>query len=127
MFGEAIDQRRRGGLEIVAQCLAIRWLSRAGIDGGKHVLEPGTTEVPLQILSFNGTLLHARWTSFTLEIEYESQSRASALLNTAPARSWVDGREPVVLSASDHTTLILPRGHHKVVIQAASSATSEAF
>jgi hypothetical protein len=89
---------------------------------GTHVVRPGTVELPLRIVAFNGTLLQARWTGFTLELEYQSESRAAALLNQAPGGAWVDGQEPLTLAASDHTTLLLPRGRHKVVIQAPGRA-----
>jgi hypothetical protein len=85
---------------------------------GKHLVQPGVSEVPLRILGFNGTLLQARWTGFTVEFEYSSESRAAALLEEPPAGAWVDGKAPAILDAGDHTTLLLPRGHHKVVIQA---------
>jgi hypothetical protein len=85
---------------------------------GRHVIEAGSSPLPLRILGFNGTLLQARSTGFTIEFEYQSESKAAALLDQEPAGAWVDGKEPLILPASDHTTLLLPRGHHKVVIQA---------
>ena len=84
---------------------------------GKHVVERGSSDEPMRIVGFNGTLLQARWTGFTLEFEYQSESRAAALIDQAPGGVWVDGKDPLVLTASDHTTVLLPRGRHKVVIQ----------
>jgi hypothetical protein len=113
--------------------LGLRWRGPVLVDGspwpfhnadtvwlpvGKHTVQPGTSEVPLRILGFNGTLIQGRWTGFTVEFEYEGESRAAALLNEPPAGAWVDGKVPVILEATGHTTLLLPRGRHKVVIQA---------
>jgi hypothetical protein len=92
---------------------------------GRHVVERGTVELPLRVLGVNGTLLQARWTGFTVELEYQSESRAAVLLDRAPAGAWVDGKEPVTLANPDHTTLLLPRGRHKVVIQAQGRARAD--
>ena len=111
--------------------LGLRWDGPVSVDGapwpihnrdtvwlpvGKHLVQPGASEVPVRVLGFNGTLLQARWTGFTVELEYESESRAAALIEEAPAGAWVDGKAALILSAGDHTTLLLPRGRHKVVI-----------
>jgi hypothetical protein len=108
----------------------IKWTGPVNVDGapwpvqgremvwlpvGKHVVDPGTSDLPLHIVSFNGTLLQARWTGFTLEFDYQSEARATALLDGKPSGAWVDGKEPAILVAADHTTLLLPRGRHKVV------------
>jgi hypothetical protein len=102
------------------QSREVVWLS-----AGKHVVTKGSAEVPLRILAFNGTLLQARWTGFTVELEYQSDSKATALLSQSPAGVWVDGREPVILDGTDHTTILLPRGHHKVVMQAPQPHSSD--
>jgi len=113
--------------------LGLRWDGPVSVDGapwpfhnretvwmpvGRHLAEPGGAEVPVRILGFNGTLLQARWTGVAVEFEYQSDSRAAALLEEPPAGAWVDGKKPLILAAGSHTTLLLPRGRHKVVIEA---------
>ncbi len=117
----------------------VRWNGPALVDGvpwpvqsretvwlpvGKHVVEPAASELPLRVIGFNGTLLHAKWTGFTIELEYQSEARASAMLDGAPDGVWVDGKEPLTVAGGDRTTLLLPRGHHKVVIHAAPARNS---
>jgi hypothetical protein len=132
----------RSGNKVSVDCpsgVGLRWEGPASVDGapwpvlspdtvwlpaGKHVVEPGSANLPLHILGFNGTLLNARWTGATLEFEYQSESRAAALLDQPPGGAWVDGREPIVLPASGHTTLLLPRGRHKVVIRTSAQTLS---
>jgi hypothetical protein len=114
--------------------LGVHWAGPVSVDGapwpfhnrhtvwlpvGKHLVQPAASDVPLRILGFNGTLLQARWTGFTVEFEYESDSRAAAMIEGVPGGAWVDGKVPLTLAAGDHTTLLLPRGRHKVVIQQA--------
>ncbi len=128
------EERTSGGVTVDCPAgLGLRWDGPVTVDGaawpfhsrdtvwlpvGKHLVQPGVAEIPMRILGFNGTLLQARWTGSGVEFEYESDSRAAALLEEAPAGAWVDGKVPVILAAGDHTTLLLPRGRHTVVIQA---------
>jgi hypothetical protein len=132
---------QHSGAKVTIDCppgFGIRWDGPVTVDGdawpiqsqdtvwlpvGVHTVEAGGSTVPLRILSFNGTLLKARWTGFTAELEYVSESRAAALLDHAPGAAWVDGKEALTLPASDHVTLLLPRGHHTVVIQAQGHQT----
>ena len=116
----------------------IRWNGPVAVDGeawplqsgdtvwlpvGKHTVTRGGATTPLHIVGFNGTLLRARWTGFTAELEYESESRAAALVDQSPGGAWVDGKEALTLQAGSHVTLLLPRGRHKVVIQAPKPQT----
>ncbi|HEY3838881.1 MAG TPA: hypothetical protein VGL72_20035 [Bryobacteraceae bacterium] len=132
-----VRSSERNGAKVSLDCppgVGIRWEGPVNLDGspwpvqdqntvwlpvGKHIVEPGSVVLPVHIVGFNGTLLSARWTGITLEFEYQSESRAAALLDQAPKSAWVDGREPVILPSSGHTTLLLPRGHHKVVVRTA--------
>jgi hypothetical protein len=91
---------------------------------GRHVVEPGSTEVPLKILAFNGTIEQVRSTGLSIEVEYQSDSKAIALLDRAPAGAWVDGNQPVLISAGDHTAVMLPRGSHTLVLEASGPTHS---
>jgi hypothetical protein len=133
--GASVRSLERSGGKVSVDCppgFGMRWEGPVSVDGapwpvqnretvwlpvGKHVVEPGSAEVPLRILSFNGTLLQAKWTGSAVEFEYQSDSRAAALLDQVPGGVRVDGKEALILTAADHTTLLLPRGRHNVVIQ----------
>jgi hypothetical protein len=126
----------RAGDQLTIDCppgFGLRWSGPALVDGvpwpvqdtetlwlpvGVHLIEHGKTTPPLKMLGFNGTLVSARWTGATLEFNYTSDSRATALLNTSSLHAAVDGREAQLLRADGHTTLLLPRGKHNVVIRA---------
>ena len=134
--GATVRKVDRSGGKLSLDCPAgfgVRWKGPVMVDGlpwpvqsgdtawlpvGQHLVEPGSADLPLRVLGFNGTLLNARWTGFTVELEYQSESRAAALLDQKPAGARVDGKEPLVFSGPGHTTLLLPRGHHKLVLQA---------
>src|SRR4029077_14529289 len=80
---------------------------------GKHTVEPASSDTPFRIVGFNGTLLQARWTGSAAEFEYQSDSRAAALLDRVPGSVRVDGKDATLIPAGDHTTVLLPRGRHK--------------
>jgi hypothetical protein len=124
-----------------ANGIGVRWSGPATVDGtlwpvrsseavwlppGKHTIEKATADAPLRLTSFNGTLLSATWTGATLEFEYTSDSRAAALLQQPPGAAWVDGREAVIMAAPDHSTLLLPRGRHRVVVRPTDAAPNGA-
>jgi hypothetical protein len=96
----------------------VQGLGTVWLAGGKHVISRAPSDLPIHIVNFNGTLLAARWTGYTVEIDYASDSRATAVLDQCPVGAWVEGKEVVTLSSFSHTTLVLPRGQHKLVIQA---------
>jgi len=110
----------------------VRWEGPAAVDGipwpirsnntiwmpsGKHTISHTENDPPIMITAFNGTLLKARWTGATLELQYSSDSRATAIVKTKPKKVSVDGREAIAVDTPDHTTLLLPRGRHEVVIE----------
>lgn len=134
----SVRSAERSATRVAVDCLpgfGLRWDGPALVDGvpwpvrnrdtvwlpvGKHIVEPGGSEVPLRVLGFNGILMNAKSSGTTIELEYQSDSRATALLDRQPAGvcvDGVDGKEPLIIRAADHSTLLLPRGRHKVVIR----------
>ncbi len=127
-------QRKDGAVSLECSAgLGLRWEGPVLMDGapwpfhsrdtvwvpkGKHVVQGGSQELPLRVVAFNGTLLQARWTGSGTEFEYERDSRAAALVEGTSVGAWADGKPVPSLAAGDHTTLLLPRGRHRVVIQA---------
>jgi hypothetical protein len=113
--------------------VGIPWKGAAAIDGlpwiaydgqtvwlpaGRHTVEPTPATAGLRLLRLNGFLKTARPAGDGgIEVTYESDARALAVLDRPPRRVEVDGSEiPAVLAGP--RTLILPRGQHIVRINA---------
>ena len=90
---------------------ATLWLPR-----GAHSIEAGGGEAVRRVLDFNGSLRSATELRTGVELAYESQARAIAVLNFAPARVEVDGVavKPEVMANGGRFELMLPRGQHLV-------------
>lgn len=130
-LASGVSMERNGQALTVTSCkgVGVRWPGPANVDGtpwpiydgrtvwlpaGKHVINSGQAELPVRITSFNGVLLTAHVTGSAVEFEYESDSRSAALVSGRIGRASVDGHSAVILAAGDHTTLLLPRGRHRV-------------
>ena len=88
------------------------------LPAGKHQLTPATGPSRVRMLRFTGDLLAARSFENGLEFSYASRSRAIALTSRPPATVIIDGRQSDVkiLSAERHWAILLPRGHHRVLL-----------
>jgi hypothetical protein len=110
--------------------IGVHWTGPATVDGhdwpvadgstvwmpaGSHTIG-GSARVPeRRVLSFNGLLRSATSTARGLELCYESNSRALAVLEKAPSALKLDGVPFPIRMAGN--ALLLPRGHHTVSIQ----------
>jgi hypothetical protein len=121
-----VGLRWRGPISVDGAPWAFHNRDTAWLPAGKHTVTAGRSEPPVQVVGLNGTLLNAHWSGSALEFEYESDCRAAALLAGASGRESVDGKTPEMLSAGDHTTLLLPRGRHKVVLPGKEDALETA-
>ncbi|MCC6363576.1 MAG: hypothetical protein IT165_08620 [Bryobacterales bacterium] len=111
----------------------VKWQGPAKVDGapwpvvsqgtvwlpaGEHVVEPGDGDPAVQVLDLNAELKSARVEGTTLELAYESTTRALAILNRTPKKLEVDGREvePKVWVFDEGWVLVLPPGQHVVTL-----------
>ena len=130
-----------GGVAVSsAQAIGVAWSGPVTVDGrlwpyrdeatvwlppGNHRVEPAQTSTPFLLRSFNGGLRTAGFEDGTLEISYDSSSRAIALLSRAPSKVEIDGASvpPVILDGAPlpgetkSFALLLPRGQHLVTVQ----------
>lgn len=114
--------------------VGVHWKGDAVVDGqrwplsdgdtvwlpaGAHAVEADATEGSrLRVSHFNGAVRSARMDgNGRIEISYQSQSRAIAMLSSVPGRVEVDGADQVLRLAGPRT-LLLPRGQHVVTITA---------
>jgi hypothetical protein len=88
------------------------------IPAGPHVVESATRGAPAaRIVDFNGNLQSARYAKDgAIQISYQSDSRALAIVDRKPLRVEIDGAaaDSEVMLGS---TVVLPRGQHLVTIQ----------
>ena len=87
------------------------------LPSGAHSLETGSRSAGMRILDFNGDLRDATiGADGSVEILYDSTSRALAIVEPTPSSLQIDGQSaPLELFGK---TLVLPRGHHRAVIGA---------
>lgn len=84
---------------------------------GPQVVEPAPAVSDFRVLYFNGDLRSARARPRGLELAYQSDSRALAVLNARPASLEIDGQKVDPQMTGD--VLALPRGQHLVVVEPA--------
>lgn len=134
--GAVVSRFDRVGSKLVVESpsgVGVAWRGPALVDGeawpvasdsvlwlpaGGHSVErgSGTAHFP-RVLDFNGELKGARVLSGgSVEIAYQSVSRAFAVLERKPVKVEIDGAATPVRVAGDRT-LVLPRGQHLVTIQ----------
>ncbi len=109
------------------QAVGVPWSGPAMVDGkvwpmrddsvvllpaGSHSLEASVKDAPARILDFNGELKAASATQSGVEIAYQSNSRALALVRKRPVRLDIDGAPASISMFGD--VLILPKGQHIV-------------
>jgi len=123
---ESREERGRGH--------GVKWEGAASVDGkpwpvadsstvwlpaGTHTLEPGAPSSSPRVLDFNGELVSAeRRGGSSVEVSYQSSSRALALVDRKPVRLELDGGDALLsfLASGGNYTLVLPRGQHLVTI-----------
>jgi hypothetical protein len=83
---------------------------------GPVAVEPAATPAPLHVLDFNGDLQTAAVQNGGVEISYQSQHRAVAVLDCRPDGVEIDGSavEPQWTVEGGRYTMVLPRGQHVV-------------
>ena len=131
--GAVAKRYERSGDRLIvesARPLGVRWKGGAKVNGriwpvsdgetiwlpaGSFVLEPA--EIPASAIThFNGSLRTAVSSGKTIELSYQSGSRALAVLNGNVKRLEVDGQEVAATMAAEKV-LALPRGQHLVSIE----------
>lgn len=90
---------------------------------GRHSIQLSSEDIPVHVSSFNGTLVAAGVTGTEIELEYTCGSRATATLDRTPSGIRIDGiRSNVpVFAAGEFTTVLLPRGRHRVTIESSTN------
>jgi hypothetical protein len=88
------------------------------LPAGPNVIEPARTVPPTTILDFNGNLRSAAVSSTSLDLSYQSNSRAIAVLSTCPTRIEIDGAtiDQKINQSGATFVIILPRGQHLVTL-----------
>jgi len=86
------------------------------LPAGTHSVEAGSPRYGARLVRLNGELKGAKTLgSDAIEISYQSDARAIAVLDRAPRRIEIDGVElPVQLAGP--TAVFLPPGRHAAVI-----------
>jgi hypothetical protein len=123
----AIESRRSVG---------VQWKGPAQVDGrpwpvandttvwlppGAHVIEPAANPPALRVLDFTGDLRSAKALSDGVELTYQSNARAMAVLERRVSRVEIDGEsvEPSWIG----NVLLLPRGQHLVTLTSRDTQT----
>lgn len=130
---KALRREERRTVVDLAASGGVKWRGPAKVDGtpwpvvsqgtvwlpaGEHVVEPGDSDPAVRLLDLNAELKSARVEGATLELAYESATRALAMLNRTPKKLEVDGREvePKIWAFDDGWVLVLPPGQHVVTV-----------
>jgi hypothetical protein len=130
-----VSRIEKSGQQVTVDSLAavgLPWKGPALVDGqswpladeetvwlpaGLHTVEPDGPNAAPRLLRLNAEVRSARVTSPTaIEVAYDSAARAFAVLDRAAMSVKVDGASYPIRSAGGQT-LLLPRGHHTVVIE----------
>ena len=90
------------------------------LPAGSNVIEPTLKDPALRILDFNGNLRSANASPSGLQISYQSNSRAIAVVSPRPLKIEIDGTEygEKLVDSGSNFVLMLPRGQHIVELEA---------
>ncbi|HEX4593220.1 MAG TPA: hypothetical protein VH157_03040 [Bryobacteraceae bacterium] len=90
------------------------------LPAGSNVVEPAQKAPALRILDFNGNLRSANASPAGLQISYQSNSRAMAVVSPRPRKVEIDGAEygEKLLDSGSTFVLVLPRGQHILELEA---------
>jgi hypothetical protein len=86
------------------------------LPAGTSVVEPTSKTSDLRVVDFNGELHSASTSAKGLELSYQSNSRALAMLNARPHKIEIDGASSnaALIESGAGFVLSLPRGQHIV-------------
>ena len=92
------------------------------LPAGSNVIEPAQKDPSVRMLDFNGNLRSANASPGGLQISYQSNSQALAIVHPRPGKIEIDGIEynGKMLDSGANVVLILPRGQHIVELEASS-------
>jgi hypothetical protein len=101
----------------------VRDESTLWLPAGSNVIEHAQKDPVLRILDFNGNLRFADATPSGLQIVYQSNSRALAVVSSRPGKIEVDGAEygGKLIDSGSHFVLVLPRGQHILELGSSSN------
>jgi hypothetical protein len=87
------------------------------------LIEPALKEPAVRILDFNGNLRSAKVSPAGVQIAYQSNSRAIAVVSPHPGKIEIDGAEygEKLLDSNSNVVLMLPRGQHIVELGSSSA------
>jgi hypothetical protein len=93
------------------------------LPAGTSVIEPALKEPAIRILDFNGNLRSAKVSPGGVQIAYQSNSRAIAVVRPRPGKIEIDGAEygEKLVESGSNVVLMLPRGQHIVEIGSSSA------
>jgi hypothetical protein len=93
------------------------------LPAGSNVIEPALKEPAIRILDFNGNLRSAKVSPAGVQIAYQSNSRAIAVVNPRPGKIEIDGAEfgEKLLQSGSNVVLMVPRGQHILEIGSSSA------
>ena len=88
------------------------------LPAGAQTIEPALKDTKAHVLDFNGTLLSANSSASAIELAYQSNSKALAILDTRPMKLDIDGAgaKPELLESGRNWVMMLPRGQHLISI-----------
>jgi hypothetical protein len=93
------------------------------LPAGSNLIEPALKEPAVRILDFNGNLRSAKVSPAGVQIAYQSNSRAIAVVSPHPGKIEIDGAEygEKLLDSNSNVVLMLPRGQHIVELGSSSA------
>lgn len=118
---EAIGVRWRGPVRVNGRPWAAKDEETVWLPRGQHTLEPGAEDPAVILRHLSAELKNLHSAGRRLEFHYQSNTRAIATFEEAPARLWIDGIQIAapVYEATEGYYLLLPPGEHLVGVEAA--------
>ena len=136
-----VDKAEQDGSRLTIDsryCVGVPWQGPATVNGhlwpvrddatlwlpaGSNVIAPAQQDPLIRILDFNGDLRSASASSAGLQISYQSNTRAMAVVSQRPLKIEVDGAEYTekLIESGSNYVVVLPRGQH--IVELGSSAS----
>jgi hypothetical protein len=106
----------QGPAQVNGRIWPVRDDSTLWLPAGSNVVEPAPMDSAIRILDFNGNLRSASSSKTRLQISYQSNSHAVAVLNVKPRSIEIDGApiQTKLPESKSGFVMILPRGQHIV-------------
>ena len=107
-----------GPVKVNGRAWPVRDRAMVWVPGGPQAIEPAVKDTDVHVLDFNGNLRTANAVAHGVELSYQSNARALAVLDFRPARLEIDGAEsqPSATAVGATWVLQLPRGQHLVSV-----------